>query len=111
MKVSYFLSKRKTPETMSCLRGVHKTVGVLKTVIENPERKLSDSNVMLESDITLLLTIYTGPFDRLSACSQNSSSTFKQLRHTYAVHCHTRSLFPKNLLIYANIPLCMHSCI
>lgn len=49
MEVRHFLSKRETLQTMSCLRGVQKTVSVLKTIIRNPGRKLSDSNVVLEN--------------------------------------------------------------
>lgn len=34
-------------------------------------------------------------YDKSSMCSESSSATFRQLRHTYAVHWRTYSFFPR----------------
>ena len=78
------------------------------SVIWSKGRKLFNSSVVLESSIPLFLMICTGWLDKSSTLSQSLGSTFKQLRHTYAVCWHTYSFFSKNSLIYANVPLGIH---
>ena len=87
-------------------RNIYPTPRVRPNVIRNLERKLSNSNVVLEIGMPLFHTTAPGDTTSKHALS-DSGSIFKQLRHIYAVLLHTYSFFFMDSLIYSNVPLGM----
>ena len=74
----------------------------------NQGRKLSNYSVVLGIQHSFIPHNKYWRHEKSSTCSESSSSTFKPLRRTCAVHWCTYSFFPKKSLIYAHVLLGMH---
>ena len=74
----------------------------------NQGRKLSNYSVVLGIQHSFIPHNKYWRHEKSSTCSESSSSTFKPLRRTCAVHWCSYSPFPKKSLIYAHVLLGMH---